>query len=297
MALQPLPLGSVQPQGWLRAQMQSLANGLAGHQMDFYPFVKDNPWIGGDSEYSPLNEAFPYWYNGIVPLAYGLNDTRLQAQVLNATIYVLQNQQSNGWLGPELEFDSRSLWGRFPFLLGLMQLVQANSSMTAIAIPAMHDFVALMDAILLDGRTVWDPWGRARYGDINIVLQWLYEHHPYGNEALLLETMQRWRERGLDWAGYYTKTNYFFQDLDLVDVDLSNACFPYLHAVNVAQGLKTMAVDYRFTKEASLLQTSERAVNWTFDYHGTSSGTVVGDERQAGLAPNRGSELCTVVET
>ena len=274
-----------------------MANGLAGNEYEFYDIVKGSPWLGGVSEYSPLYEGFPYWFNGLVPLAYGLNDSRLKYQVHEAVNYVISHQQDDGWLGPETDPEHRDLWGRFPLLLGLAQLVEADSRFEPRLVPAMHNYVHYMHSLLTKNKGLGEIWGRARYADMIIVLQWLYENHPESNEKVLLDSMGLLKTHGLDWAAYFTAEEYMFDDLDMIDLAKTESLFGFVHAVNAGQGLKTGAVDYRFTHNQSLLRNTRDGVNWTFTYHGAASGTIIGDEREAGLAPNRGSELCTAVET
>jgi hypothetical protein len=116
----PLSLGSIKPLGWFKDQLQLSAAGLSGNMFDFYRFVHDSRWIGGSTEYSALDEASPYWFNGLVPLAFGLEDDRLIGQVRFYLDYVLDHQQEDGWLGFEKTRATRGLWGRCLLLLGLM---------------------------------------------------------------------------------------------------------------------------------------------------------------------------------
>jgi len=295
---QPLALGSIKPLGWVKDQMGLMSDGLAGHQYEFYHIVQHSPWLGGYSEYSVLNEGLPYWFNGLVPLAYGLNDTRLKLQVQDASDYILDHQQADGWLGPEAVGD-RDLWGRFPLFLGLWQLVEAEPNHAARIVPAMYRFINLMHSMLVDKIGYEQIWGRVRYQDMLISLQWLYEFYPEGNQQVLLETMYLLDSSGFDWSGFWTEENFLFADLDTIQPPITDQSplFPFTHGVNAAQGLKAGAVIYRFTANESLLQTNRNGVNWTFTYHGDPAGSVIGDERESGINANRGSELCTAVET
>ena len=74
----PLPLTSLRPAGWLLHQLQLQANGLAGHLDEFWPDVAQSGWIGGSGEGW---ERGPYWLDGLVPLAFLLDDARLKAKV------------------------------------------------------------------------------------------------------------------------------------------------------------------------------------------------------------------------
>src|SRR5215472_9971851 len=98
-ALEPLPLGSIQPKGWLRDQLRIQADGLSGHLDEFWPDIMESGWIGGSAEGW---ERGPYWLDGVVPLAFLLDDERLKTKVQHWLDYILTHQHADGWLGPVL---------------------------------------------------------------------------------------------------------------------------------------------------------------------------------------------------
>lgn len=231
--------------------MQLMADGLAGHEHDFYQFVAHSSWLGGDQEYSGLNEGFPYWFNGLVPLAYGLNDSRLIGQVTSAAQTVLDRQADDGWLGPE-NVTSRNFWARFPFFLGLTQLAESDSAWTDKVVSHLHKFNPLMDSMMRDNYTGYQhyadstanegdfDWGRVRSADMVLTLQWLYENHPGTQSQLLLDNMKFFHDGGLNWEDWYTKESYldrgFDGDLNTLPDSLTSPNYPYEHGVNVGQG-------------------------------------------------------------
>jgi len=251
--------------------------------------------------------SLPYLFNGIVPLAYGLENSRLMNQVKNITSIVISRQQSDGWIGPEVG-NARNFWARYPLFLGLINLLEADSSYEESVVPALQRFFTLMNTMLKNNGTGYLPqpndllsgedhnWGRIRVCDMMITLMWMYDHYPGNQSQILLENLNMLLEGQIDWAIWYQQEVYIFPDLNTVNITYTKQMFPYEHGVNVAQGLKAGAVINRFTNNASLIQMARTAVNWTFTYHGAPSGTILADERLDGLAPYYASELCTAVE-
>ena len=75
-----LPLGSIKAKGWLLEMLLSQKNGATGQLDKLYPQVVGarNGWLGGDGDQW---ERGPYWIDGLLPLAYLLDDKALKDKV------------------------------------------------------------------------------------------------------------------------------------------------------------------------------------------------------------------------
>ncbi|KAL6407440.1 Six-hairpin glycosidase [Ilyonectria robusta] len=302
-----LPLGAILPTGWLKDQLQLSADGLGGHLFDFYRYVAGSTWLGGDWEYSELNEASPYWFNYIVPLAWSLDDARLKKQAREYLDYVLDHQAEDGWLGPETTRQTRGIWARSLLLFGLTQYAEADPSQSNRIVDAMHGFVGLVHTMLDSNFTGllqdkaqqdnFDPYGfgLSRTHELPISLMWLYENHPRDQGDIILETIELMfdggRKGGRDWTTFF---------VDGVFPKQGTGTFRpsgFTHGVNLAEGLRYPTVLYRYSGNESLVQQTRSAVDMTTKYQTSLSGTIIGDEHLGAQSPQRGSELCMAVES
>ncbi|MBO4465403.1 MAG: hypothetical protein J5748_01825, partial [Bacteroidales bacterium] len=78
-AYEELPLGSIKPAGWLRETLERQRDGITAHLDETYPQVlgDDNGWLGGEGD---RWERGPYWVDGLLPLAWILDDDELKAK-------------------------------------------------------------------------------------------------------------------------------------------------------------------------------------------------------------------------
>ena len=98
-----LPLGAVKPRGWLRDQLRIQADGLGGHLDEFWPDLgPDSGWLGGTGE---SWERGPYFLDGLVPLAYLLEDQKLIAKAKRWVEWTLTHQRPDGAIGPPKNTD------------------------------------------------------------------------------------------------------------------------------------------------------------------------------------------------
>jgi len=272
-----LPVGAIRPVGWLHDQLCVQADGLTGHLDEFWPDVGLNcGWLGGDGDDW---ERAPYYCDGLVPLGYILDDTRLIIKGQKYVDWALNSVRPNGQFGP----DNNDWWPRMVMLKVLMSYYEATGDERVISL--MTGYFCFQQR-MLPGRTLRD-WGEARAADNLLAIHWLYNRT--GDDSLI-ELGKRIEETTLDWAAL--QGDYQIGELLIGDHRMNMAT----HVVNNAMGIKTPVVNYVQNGERSNLAAARRGIDNLMAHHGQPNGIWSGDEHLNGTCPTSGTELCAVAE-
>lgn len=312
-----LPLGSIKANGWLEDQLQRMADGLTGHLDEIYPEVVGprNGWLGGDGDGW---ERGPYWIDGLLPLAYILDDARLKEKARPWIEWTLANQAESGYLGP-IPFETEpepergiqkgpreDWWPKMVMLKVLQQYYQATGDERVItALTKYFQYqLKMLPEKPLDHLSLW---ANRRAGDNLMVVYWLYN---ITGDAFLLELGDLIQEQTFPWQKIYTNAEnpfqfddtWFYNKLKRYPFDstemavLTISKIPGLHTVNVAQGLKQPLVYYQKSKDSQALPAIKKALGDLKQYHGQPTGMYGGDEPLHGNNPVQGIELCSIAE-
>ena len=288
-AFSSLPLGEVRPSGWLQRQLRVQADGLGGHLDEFWPDVGENSgWLGGAGE---SWERGPYFVDGLYPLEVLLNDDTLRTKAMKFIDWTLNHQAANGMIGPPSNND---WWPRMVMLKVLTQFHEATGDPRVV--PALTRYFHYQ-LTALPTRPLQD-WGKYRWQDEAMVVEWLYDRT---SDPKLLELLSMLRKQGFGWVESFANFKYTgvtTKELQRDPADGGNSeAGMQTHGVNNGQALKTAAVEYRMTGDATCREGYNRQVAALDKYHGHPNGMFSCDEHLAGLDPSHGTELCTVVET
>lgn len=288
LSFTPLPLGSVRPEGWLLRQLRIQADGLSGHLDEFWPDVKDSQWFGGQAEGW---ERAPYWLDGVIPLAFLLDDPALKAKVTGRVESLLARRQTDGWLGPVVS-DPRSgapvpppgydLWAVLLVSKVLAQYHEASGDERALQ--ALEGCLRNLDR-LIDQRPLFN-WGHFRWFEGLIAIYYLYERSAAG---WLLELAVKLQAQGFHWGD-------FFKRWPCTQPTEAGRWNYMSHVVNNAMAVKAHGLWWRLTGDEADRAAAYRILEQLDRYHGMPTGMFTGDECLAGLRPTQGSELCAVVE-
>lgn len=279
-----LPLGSVKPSGWLKNQLQIQANGLTGHLHDHWEDVgPNNGWLGGSGD---SWERGPYYLDGLLPLAYLLNDAELIEKVQPWIEWTLASQNENGAFGPTYlktinrEVREQDWWQDMIMLKVLTQYQEVTSDDRVIPFMTRY-FTYLKDALI---SLPLKEWSEARGADLLLSIHWLYERT---NDTMLIELAEIVHEQTINWSKIFDEFPYWRKQTEWDH---------RIHVVNVAMGIKAPAVFYRQTGEQWEKAAVYKGIESLMTHHGQAHGMFSGDEWLSGTHPSQGVELCAVVE-
>ena len=314
-----LPLGSIKPDGWLYEQLITMKNGLTGHLDEYYGTVVGarNGWLGGDGDGW---ERGPYWLDGLVPLAYILNDQDLIAKAKIWIEWSLKNQAKDGYFGP-VPFESEpeyepglqktprlDWWPKMVMLKVLQQYYSATGDERVIKLMKgyFHYQLEHLPETPLDN---WSFWANRRGGDNLMMVYWLYN---ITGDPFLLELANLIHTQTFPWTDIFLNENcydgpdlthlypYNVSDKYPFDAEMiSRLCVKQLqsfHCVNLAQGIKEPIIYYQQDPDPVYIKAVITAFNDIKEFHGQPQGMYGGDEPLHGKTPTQGVELCSVVE-
>ena len=282
-----LPLGTIKPQGWLHEMLIRQKNGSTGRLDELYPLVmgKRNGWLGGDGDQW---ERGPYWIDGLLPLAYILNDEELIAKTKPWIEWTLQSQREDGNFGPSKDYNpepglqrnnSLDWWPKMVMLKVLMQYYSATNDERVIKLMRNY-FQYQLKTLPEKPLDHWTFWAHYRGGDNLMAVYWLYD---IIKEDFLLELGNLIHQQTFDYANAFLHTN-------LLSTKGS------IHCVNLAQGFKAPIIYYQHNPDKKYLQALEKGYADLMKFNGMAHGLYGGDEALHGNNPTQGSELCTAVE-
>jgi DUF1680 family protein len=282
-----MPLGAIKPQGWLKEMLVRQKDGLTGNLDKLYPLVMNerNGWLGGEGDQW---ERGPYWIDGLLPLAYILNDKSLIAKVKPWVEWSIKSQQPDGYFGPAKDYpfeegiqrdNSKDWWPKMVMLKVLKQYYSATKDERVIKFMTNY-FKYQLKELPKNPLDHWTFWAKFRGGDNLMVVYWLYN---ITGDKFLLELGELIHKQTFDYTNAFANTDMLSK-------------MGSIHTVNLAQGMKEPLVYYQNHREKKYLDAVKKGFADLRKYNGVANGLYGGDEALHGNNPTQGVEFCTVVE-
>ncbi len=286
----PLPLTSVKPRGWLKRQLQIQAVGVTGKIDEFWKDLNANSgWLGGTGEDW---ERGPYYMDGLVPLAFLLDDPKLTAKANKWVGWTLANQRADGSIGP---VKNDAWWSRMIMMKVLIQYYEATGDKRVIPLLSKYADYHLARA----KEKPLNEWAKYRWGDEVMSLLWLYNRT---SDKKLLDLARTLHEQGFDWRAQFDdfsfKEKMTAEKLGLnKELSNNNELALSVHGVNNGMALKTETIWSQLSRDENDRAAGQKMLDTLDKYHGLPNGLFSGDEHLAGTNPSQGVETCAVVET
>ena len=283
-----LQFGSVSPDGWLREELVSQADGITGHQPDFcFPFDR-HYWAGnerGQDQESRNGGIFwypweqnGYWTDGAYRCAKLINDVRLRQRAMEPIRYTVEHPIDGWFLGPRRllalpahpDDSDPGRWPQAVFFRALAGAAEGENTPDILTAMCRH--------YLQDTKCDYQhgPYGPRDRINIESLL-WCYAH---SGDQRMLEIAKN------IWGG--VPTTYLEQ---LTADGPTN-----MHGVTFSEVSKLGALLYMYTGDTKQRDISIAAMDRVFKYHMLSDGTPSTTEDLNGTSALDGHETCDIVE-
>ena len=170
-----LPVGSVEPRGWVREFLQRQRKGLTGHLGEISAWLQkeDNAWLSKDGKGKYGWEELPYWLKGYIELAYIFNDPKMLAEVKVWIEGTLASQRPNGDFGPDQRFEdgTRDYWANMIMLFCLQSYYEHSTDARVLDLMTRY---FKYQATVPDKEMLTHYWQKMRGGDNLYSIFWLY---------------------------------------------------------------------------------------------------------------------------
>jgi hypothetical protein len=276
-----LPIGAIEPSGWLLAQLQLMKDGLTGRLTELSRFLNEGSgWI---TRKGPGWEEMPYWLKGYADLGYVLKDPGIISAAGRWLDLAFLSQQEDGFFGPPDNRKKNDLWPNMLMLSCVQSLYEATGD--ARVIPFLTRYFRFEQG-LLEQDLLPESWQKLRGGENLESVYWLYNRT---GEAFLLELARRIYERTADWE----------TDIVNPERDAKGEISGFYHGVNITMGIRYPAVYYQQSCDRKRLDLVEKNYRLVMDLYGQQPGGMFGaDEniRPGHGDPRQGAETCSMVE-
>lgn len=170
-----LPVGSVEPRGWVREFLRRQREGLTGHLGEISAWLQkeDNAWLSKDGKGKYGWEELPYWLKGYIELAYIFDDPKMIAETRIWIEGTLASQRANGDFGPDQRFEdgTRDYWANMIMLFCLQSYYEHTQDARVLDLMAKY---FKYQSTIPDKEMLTHYWQRMRGGDNLYSIYWLY---------------------------------------------------------------------------------------------------------------------------
>lgn len=273
-----LPVGSIQPQGWLRECLLRQRNGLTGnlHKISNFLTKENNAWLSPTGEGNHRFEEVPYWLKGYSSLAYTLNDPDMIAEAQTWFEGVFGSQQPDGYFGALMDRKGiPDLFGNMVMLWALQTYYEHSNDERVITLMKNYFRWQLSQPADKFLKTT-APWEKLRAGDNIYSVYWLYNHT---GEKWLLDVAEKIHRAASDWK----------QECSL----------PIWHNVDIAQGFREPATWWIQSRDDADLRATYNNFALIRRTYGQVPGGMFGADEHAHqgyIDPRQATETCGFVE-